>query len=336
MHVFVAIDMTGCIPLDDFARYLTVDLGRSNGTVEQYMIDLTLFLRYLSAKQNGIPTDGEGFASIPIDRIDYDFIGSITRGDLRDFLYFAATERTNSARTRARKLSALRSFYKYMAREKFVSENLAKDLDSPKIRQPLPKYLSLDESETLLETVEDSEAAKTRDRDFAIITLFLNCGMRLSELVGLNLADFTPGMKSVRVLGKGSKERIVYLNEACRQALSAYLPVRNSDPEIRPDSKDAMFISSRHKRISKKTVQWLVYRYLDEAGLESRHLSTHKLRHTAATLMYQTGKVDIRVLKDILGHEQLSTTQIYTHLSDDAMERALENNPLAKSGKKNR
>ena len=153
---------------------------------------------------------------------------------------------------------------------------------------------------------------------------------KFAELVGLNLSDFTPEMKSVRVLGKGNKERIVYLNDACRSALDAYMRIRAADTQVKPDSKDALFLSSRHKRISRKTVQWLVYRYLEEAGLESKHLSTHKLRHTAATLMYQTGKVDIRVLKDILGHEQLSTTQIYTHVSDKAMEQAVEDNPLNK------
>lgn len=320
--------MTGCEPLDDFARYLIGVQARQPGTVEQYMIDLTLFLRYTIAKKGNQPTEGDDFDMLAIGLVDYEFIKNLKRADLLDFLYFAATERVNSARTRARKLSSLRSFYKYLAREKYVTENIAKDIDSPKLRQTLPKYLSLDESETLLQTAAEDKMTQTNERDFAILTLFLNCGMRLAELVGLNLSDFAPKRKSVRVLGKGAKERIVYLNDACREAIDAYLPVRNSDPEIKPNSKDALFLSSRHQRISRKTVQWLVYKYLEEAGLENKKLSVHKLRHTAATLMYQTGKVDIRVLKDILGHEQLSTTQIYTHVSDEAMERAVENNPL--------
>jgi integrase/recombinase XerC len=325
-----------CEPLRDFSRYLTVTQGRQPGTVEQYMIDLTLFLRYVIAKKRGLPTSGEEFDSLDISDADYDLLRSLKRADLLDYLYFTATERANSARTRARKLTALRSFYRYLTREKLVPENIAKDIDSPKIRQSLPKYLSLDESETLLDTAAEQAPEKTRERDYAILTLFLNCGLRLSELVGLNLSDFSPDLKSVRVLGKGAKERIVYLNDACREAIRAYLPVRNADTQIKPDSADALFISLRHRRISRKTVQWVVYRSLQEAGLESKKLSVHKLRHTAATLMYQTGHVDIRVLKDILGHEQLSTTQIYTHVSSEAMERAVATNPLAKRHEKKR
>ena len=171
------------------------------------------------------------------------------------------------------------------------------------------------------------DESKFTERNFCIITLFLNCGMRLSELVGINLRDIDRDMKTLRVTGKGAKERMIYLNDACRAALTDYLKKRDKNPE--PGHRDALFLSSRHRRISKQMVQAVVYRYLKEAGLDNRGLSVHKLRHTAATLMYQTGQVDIRVLKDILGHEQLNTTQIYTHLSDESMKQAMDVNPLA-------
>ena len=177
----------------------------------------------------------------------------------------------------------------------------------------------------LLDAVQNDTESKTRERDYCIITLFLNCGMRLSELCGINLNDIDRELRSLRVIGKGNKERIVYLNDACRDALTKYLSVRRAEGSNMP----ALFISKQHKRLSNKTVQWLVYKYLGLAGLDYKHYSVHKLRHTAATLMYQTGKVDVRVLKEILGHEQLNTTQIYTHVSDKNMMDAMAQNPLA-------
>ena len=179
----------------------------------------------------------------------------------------------------------------------------------------------------LLNTVAEDKTSKTVDRDYAIITLFLNCGMRLSELVGINLADISSDMSSLRVVGKGAKERMIYLNGACRDSLASYLAVRAAMPGI--VDKNALFLSGRGQRISVKTVQWMVKKYLKLAGFENKRLSVHKLRHTAATLMYRTGKVDVRVLKDILGHEQLNTTQIYTHVSDDAMKAAIDANPIS-------
>ena len=193
----------------------------------------------------------------------------------------------------------------------------------------------MEESISLLEAIEADTSSKSRERDYAIITLFLNCGMRLSELVGINMNDLDRELRSLRVIGKGNKERIVYLNDACRDALSRYIEVRR-DIISKAGNTNALFISKQYKRISNKTVQWLVYKYLSLAGLDYKHYSTHKLRHTAATLMYQTGKVDVRVLKEILGHEQLNTTQIYTHVSNQGMQDAIDYNPLAniKSRKK--
>ena len=217
-----------------------------------------------------------------------------------------------------------------------MEKNPAIDMEAPKKRQSLPKFLSMDESVALLEAVENDVESKFKERDYCIITLFLNCGMRLSELVGINLNDLDRELRSLRVIGKGNKERIVYLNDACRDALTTYILIRKSD-KYRSVNTNALFISKQYKRISNKTVQWLVYKYLTLAGLDYKHYSTHKLRHTAATLMYQTGKVDVRVLKEILGHEQLNTTQIYTHVSNKGMQDAINNNPLAniKSKKNN-
>ncbi|MBR2296689.1 MAG: tyrosine-type recombinase/integrase, partial [Clostridia bacterium] len=230
---------------------------------------------------------------------------------------------------KSRKLSAIKSLYKYICQKRRLMEkNPAIDIETPKKKQSLPKFLSIEECMLLLDAVQNDTESKTRERDYCIITLFLNCGMRLSELCGINLNDLDRELRSLRVIGKGNKERIVYLNDACRDALSRYLPIRLSN-EYANINIPALFVSKQHKRLSNKTVQWLVYKYLKLAGLDYKHYSVHKLRHTAATLMYQTGRVDVRVLKEILGHEQLNTTQIYTHVSNQGMEDAVNANPLA-------
>ena len=212
-----------------------------------------------------------------------------------------------------------------------LEDNPASDIEAPKKKQALPKFLSLEESLELLAAVKNDKESKTTARDYAIVTLFLNCGMRVSELVGIDLEDVDAKLRSLTVTGKGNKQRIVYLNDACRTAISDYLEERLGQKHVACASR-ALFLSNREQRISVKTVQWMVYKYLDMAGLESKHYSVHKLRHTAATLMYQTGNVDVRVLKDILGHEQLNTTQIYTHVSNRSMEEAMEKNPLSTLG----
>lgn len=315
-------------PVTEFSQYMLIVKGRSPRTVEQYEIDLMLFFKFLKCKRNGLPTEGEDFDDLTIYEMSYADAENVTRNEALEFLSFAALGRDNAARTRARKLSTLKSFYKYYCGTvmKF-KKNPVENVDSPKIPRTLPKHLSADESIDLLSAVNGDEESKFRERNFCIITLFLNCGMRLSELVGINLTDIDRDMTSLRVTGKGAKERIIYLNDACRSALTGYLGARDKTPD--PTAKNALFLSSRHKRISKQMVQAVVNKYLEAAGLAGRGLSVHKLRHTAATLMYQTGKVDIRVLKDILGHEQLNTTQIYTHISDREMEKAMTLNPLA-------
>lgn len=315
-------------PVTEFSNYMLVVRGRSKRTVEQYEIDLMLFFKYIKAKRSGLPTSGEDFDGMTIYELDYDFAASVTKLEVLDFLTFAADGRENNARTRARKLSSLRSFYRYYCGTVMrFDRNPTDNIDSPKIPKSLPKHLSASESIDLLTEVAEDENNRFRERDYCMITLFLNCGMRLSELVGINLGDIDRDMQTLRVTGKGAKERVIYLNNACREAITEYLKVRDRTPL--PGEKNALFLSARHRRISKQSVQTIVCRYLDMAGFGNRGMSVHKLRHTAATLMYRSGNVDIRVLKDILGHEQLNTTQIYTHVSDSEMQKAMSQNPLA-------
>ena len=313
----------------DFASYKLTIQGCSQKTVDEYLSDLRLFLKYIYAKRYGIEVSSDLFENIIISKLDKDFICSITTDEIYDFFIYVSTERRNNAAAKSRKLSAIKAFYKFVCQKrKLLEVNPAIDMEAPKKKQSLPKFLSLEESKALLNAIESDKESKTRERDYAIITLFLNCGMRLSELVGININDLDRELRSLRVIGKGNKERIVYLNDACRDALNRYIVIRASE-KYKGISTNALFISKQYKRISNKTVQWLVYKYLSLAGLDYKHYSTHKLRHTAATLMYQTGKVDVRVLKEILGHEQLNTTQIYTHVSNKGMEDAINNNPLA-------
>ncbi len=314
----------------EFASYKTVIQGCSQRTVEEYLLDLRTFFRFLLADgDQRVLNDPEAFANLPIHKVDLNYLRDITTDQIYDFLLYADTDRENQTAAKARKLSAIKALYKFLVNKRgLLADNPATNIDSPKRKKALPKFLTLEESITLLNTIAADTTSKSRARDFCIVTLFLNCGMRLSELVGINLTDMDHELRSVRVLGKGNKERIIYLNDACRAALSEYLKVRLSE-ENRKSRDKALFFSSRQQRMSVKTVQAMVYKYLNLAGLGARKLSVHKLRHTAATLMYQSGEVDIRVLKDILGHEQLNTTQIYTHVSDRNMEEAMKHNPLA-------
>lgn len=312
-----------------FCTYKSGIQGQSPKTVQEYMLDLRTFCRYIYAKKNGIPHDDESMRKIDISKLDTDFFASISTEEIYDFIYYAKAERGNGTAARSRKLSAVKSFYKYHTQKtRLLQNNPAADIEGPKKAKELPKYLSIEESVALLESIKNDTGNPYRTRDYAIITLFLNCGMRLSELAGLKMNDIDPTLASLRVLGKGAKERIIYLNTSCRNAIEAYLPDRLVLKKAGAGD-DHLFLSRLGKGISVKTVQYMVKKYLGLAGLENKHYSTHKLRHTAATLMYQTGEVDIRVLKDILGHEQLNTTQIYTHVSDKSMEEAMEKNPLS-------
>ena len=314
----------------EFASYKAVMQNASEKTISEYLLDLRTFFRFLLARDADIDMSGEEFEKIDISGVDLEYIKNITTEDIYEFLLYADGVRGNMAAAKSRKLSSIKGFFKYLhIKRMMLDDNPAINIETPKRKQALPKFLSMEESLMLLEAVKNDKESKSRVRDYAIITLFLNCGMRVSELVGIDLNDVDRDLRSLTVTGKGNKQRIVYLNSACKQALADYYAERLGEKHASTEAK-ALFLSNREQRISVKTVQWLVYKYLELAGLESKHYSVHKLRHTAATLMYQTGEVDVRVLKDILGHEQLTTTQIYTHVSDKKLEEAAEMNPLAK------
>lgn len=316
--------------VQQFAIYKRTIQGCSEKTVNEYMLDLRTFFRYLLAIENHIEIDSDEFIEIDVSSIDAKYLSKIKTEQIYEFLFYTGNVRKNMWSAKARKLSAIKGIYKFFTvKRNYFEENPAINIESPKPKKTLPKFLSLDESLMLLQAILDDPESNTKERDYCIVTLFLNCGMRVSELVGININDIDRELRSLRVLGKGNKERIIYLNEACRNVLHDYLEIRLS-PKYEYVQTKALFLSRLNKRISVKTVQWMVYKYLDLAGLEAKHYSVHKLRHTAATLMYQSGNVDVRVLKDILGHEQLNTTQIYTHVSNENMRTAMEQNPLAK------
>ncbi len=320
--------------VQEFASYKLSIQGCSPKTVQEYLLDLRTFFRYLLARERDIDFDSDAFYELDVSSVGLEHLGKLHTEDFYDFLFFLNQQRGNQWSARSRKLSAIRALYKYLANKRhYLEHNPTVDIDTPKSKKTLPKVLSLDEAVSLLEAVENDKDSPFRTRDYAILTLFLNCGMRVSELAGINLTDVDSGLQSMRVTGKGSKERVIYLNDACRTALSEYLLERKSNKYSTVQER-ALFLSRLNQRISVKTVQAMVYKYLKLAGLDGKHYSVHKLRHTAATLMYQSGNVDVRVLKDILGHEQLNTTQIYTHVSNAEMEKAMTQNPLAGKRKK--
>lgn len=301
----------------DYLHYIDAIKNRSQKTVFEYSLNLREFIIFVAADKKIIDL------SNPDIRIcDVEFFKNVTLNDAYKYLSYCKNEKNNSPTTRSRKTVAIRQFFKYLSDNRnIIDNNPMKVLDSPKTNKVLPKYLTLDQSVDLLNAVD----GKNKERDYAILTLFLNCGLRLSELVRLNYTDIRSD-GSMIVTGKGNKQRIVYLNSACEKAIERYMRVRPVDGV---EDKNALFLSSRLKRISPKTVQYLVKNFLDKAGIGNLGLSTHKLRHTAATLMYQYGDADVLVLKDILGHENLSTTEIYTHIVDEQRKKAIENNPLA-------
>ncbi len=307
--------------VQQYLVYIEAIKGHSELSVIEYASDLRTFFRYL-AKSKGLCAKDTPDEKIDLSPIDLKFIQSVNLTDAYQFLIYCKNERNNNETTRARRVVAIRRFYTYLSDNLgLIESNPMKSLDAPKTRKALPKYLTLDEAEKLLSVID----GKFKERDYAIITLFLNCGMRLSELVSINYNDIKED-GSLTIIGKGNKERIVYINQACIDAIVNYMKVRPHD-----GVKDkALFLSTRNQRISPKTVQHIVYSYLEKAGLGDRGLSVHKLRHTAATLMYRHGNVDLLLLKEILGHENLGTTEIYTHISDDAAKKAIESNPLSK------
>lgn len=314
-------------PIKDYLFYLETIKLKSHKTVDEYYIDLRMFFRYLKQTRKLVSDDIE-FEEIKIDDVDINLIQSVTLNDAYTFMDYLYRDRNNQSAARARKCSSLKGFFNYLFTKKHsIDSDPMAQLEMPKRKKSLPKYLTLEQSIELLNAVDGTN----KERDYAIITLFLNCGLRVSEMAGLNYTDIRND-NTMRVVGKGNKERIVYLNSACINAVNDYMRVRPVD-----DVKDkkALFISRNHQRMSVKTIQSMVYKNLAKIGLDAQGYSCHKLRHTAATLMYQHGGVDVRVLKEVLGHENLGTTEIYTHLSSQQMKNAADSNPLSSIKKKN-
>lgn len=309
--------------LNDFFTYQRVVRLKSERTIESYYVDLRLFLRYLKVKHGVVPQDTP-FKFIDIADVPLEYIKSFTKLDALQYLNYVASVRGNTAKTRHRKLASLRMFFKCLYRDlDLIDSDPTKDVDYPKMHEHLPKFLTLDESVNLLENMNTDDPFYLRD--YCIITLFINCGMRLSELVGLNMQDINLDERSMRLLGKGNKERIIHINDACADAIVSYLPTRKESETER----NALFLSKQGNRISNRRVEQVVENALKDSNLDNRGLSTHKLRHTAATLMYQHGNVDTLVLKEILGHKSISTTEIYTHISNDTLKKAMDASPLA-------
>ena len=316
--------------LREFLFYHETIKGHSRKTIDEYFYDLRTFFRFLKIHRKLVPRDTD-FEEITIMDVDLELVKSVSVTDVYEYIAFLSRDRPKransrhteyglSANTRARKIAVIRSYYKYLTlKAKKLTVNPVADLDSPKLRKSLPRYLSLDESIKLLDGVD----GMFRERDFCILTIFLNCGLRISELAGLDLTDLRAD--SIRVLGKGNKERVVYINDACADAINDYLLIRKN---IAAQGEKALFLSSRHNRISTSTIHNLVKKHLKAAGLDSTKYSAHKLRHTAATLMLKSG-VDVRTLQELLGHEHLNTTQIYTHVENSSLRDAAMRSPLS-------
>lgn len=312
--------------LNSFLDYSITILNKSPNSIKEYNYDLATFLKYI--KLHFGLTNETDFSKITIKDIDIDTIRKITLDDIHAFISYLATELRSKPATRARKVSSIRIFFKYLsAKAKLIEINPAQNLETPKQEKRMPKYLTLDDSKRLLD-VAGNEDNRNNQRDYAITTLFLNCGMRLSELVNINIKDIKFDDCKMTVIGKGNKERTIYLNNACMRAVKEYLEIRPKEG-VKYDSKDALFLSERHERISNRTVQYIIKNELRKAGLDTNKYSVHKLRHTAATLMYQYGNVDIRALQELLGHASISTTEIYTHVENERVRNAVESNPLA-------
>lgn len=316
--------------LIDFLDHISVIKGRSELTVKNYYCDLRLFLRYLKIKNNPALSESD-FSEISIADTPESYVKAVTLTDIMGFLHFTMDERQNHQKARARKAVAIRQFFKYLTDNKnWFEVSPAAKLELPSPKKSLPKHLTIEQANQLL--AECSDISDWTDaRDYCMITFFLNCGMRLSELVGISVNDYISSKDPktdvaysfLKVIGKGNKERVIYLNNACVSAYEAYMNVR---PKVQGEK--ALFLSKRYKRISNRRVEQIIEEKMMKSGLAGYGFSVHKLRHTAATLMYQNG-VDVRILQEVLGHESLDTTQIYTHVSDNQVKQAMDKNPLA-------
>lgn len=300
--------------LSDFLDYLSAVKGKSDNTLKEYRLDLINFFNFIIRRKN---------LKISHQEIDLELLKTITLNDMYSYMNFIKNERLNMASTRSRKTSSLRTFYNYLTNKiKVIDKNITLELESPKIPKRNPVYLNFQESKKLLENINKNE--KFFSRDYCIVVLFLNCALRLSELCSINLNDIDWDTNILNIVGKGDKERVIYLNNMVLDSIKNYLNDRNSY-KIKPEFQNALFISSCGNRISNRAIQLIVKKYAKDFD---KNITPHKLRHTSATLMFKHGKIDIRTLQKVLGHENISTTQIYTHVDDEGIKNAFNSNPL--------
>lgn len=311
--------------LDDYLNYMRAARGRSDGTVKEYFYDIRQFLRYMRVRKEGLAV--ESLDEVDIDSVDADLLRKIEKSDIYAYISYLDRERKNNSRTKFRKISSVRSFFDYLTyKVDILEKNPTENIDMPKMEKSLPVYLTLEESIRLLRSIQNFKQKNIfRLRDYAIAMLFLNCGLRLNELASLNVNDLNKD-RTLRIIGKGSKERLVYLNDNVERSIDAYLFARKAEglADVEP-----LFLSMRRTRMSNRSIQHMLEKHLKNAGFDTRKYTVHKLRHTAATLMYQFGDEDLKSLQEILGHESISTTQIYTHVNLEDIRHTMNQNPLA-------
>lgn len=310
--------------LDDFLSYLKSTKGSSDTTIREYYYDIRMFLRFILLRR-GIVKDDIPFDDIEIEQITVDLLNTVTKQDIYAYNSYLGNVRKISNRSKHRKITSIRRFFHYLCTKvDLITENPLENIDMPSFEKTLPIYLTLEQAQNLLKAIFNSSQKDVyRLRDYAIVTLFLNCGMRLSELANIKLSHIEKD-NTLRVMGKGKKERTIYLNQACLLAIKEYLKIR---PQVK---NDTLFLSMRQTPMSNRAIQHMIEKYIVAIGLDSNKYTVHKLRHTAATLMYQYGNADILSLQEILGHESVTTTQIYTHVKEDTLRNTVENNPLSK------
>ena len=318
------------ILVKSFLEFMQTVKNRSDNTISEYYYDLKNLFRFLVIYKAGHDPLEIDLVTVDVSNIEIEFIRTIQTNDFYSYLkylddlYKTKTKKNLKPTSRARKTATIKSFFNYLTNnEKLLNVNPVIGLETPQLEKRIPKYLTLDEATSLLRSVKFNEQ-KFGERDLCILTLFLNCGLRLGELISIDIKDIKDD--TITVIGKGDKERMIHLNSACLSSISKYIAVRNKDDIVK--DRNALFISERGERIGRRMVEYIVKKYIELSGLDPKKYTPHKLRHTAATLMHKYGNVDIRTLQQVLGHETIATTQIYTHIDSEDVKNAIDNNPL--------